>query len=60
MYDYGLSTLEQYGMEAEKTWRVRGALVCRTSQGLWILKEFKSSEKKLKKQQKNLKLQSVQ
>lgn len=58
MYDYGFSTLEQYGIEAERTWRVRGALLCQTQQGLLILKEFKASEKKLKKQQELLQLLS--
>lgn len=51
MYDYGLSTLEQYGITAEGTSRTRGALLCRTEKGLLILKEFHGSEKKLKTRQ---------
>lgn len=54
LYDYGLSTLEQYGLSAKTTTRVRGALVCQTEKGLLILKEFTGSEKKLSKQQELL------
>ena len=54
MYDYGLSTLEQYELTARSTARTRGALLCRTEQGLLILREFRGSEKKLKKQQELL------
>ena len=39
MYDYGLSTLEQYGLTAESTARTRGGLLCRTEKGLVIVKE---------------------
>ena len=46
LYDYGLSTLEQYGLKAETTARTRGALLCHTEKGLLILKEFAGSEKK--------------
>lgn len=56
LYDYGLSTLEQYGVTAETTARTRGALLCHTEKGLLILREFTSSEKKLKKQQELLKV----
>ena len=55
MYDYGLSTLTQYGITAQLASRTRGALVCRTEQGLLILKEFHGSEKKLLFQQELLK-----
>ena len=54
MHDYGLSTLEQYGLTAESTARTRGALLCRTEKGLLIIKEFKGTEKKLQKQQELL------
>ena len=54
MYDYGLSTLEQYGLDAESTARIRGALLCRTEKGPVIIKEFKGTEKKLQKQQELL------
>lgn len=54
LYDYGLSTLAQYELTADRSARTRGALLCYTSQGLLILKEFHGSEKKLKKQQELL------
>lgn len=54
MYDYGLSTLEQYELAVKTTSRTRGALLCHTEQGLFILKEYHGSEKKLKKQQELL------
>lgn len=54
MYDYGLSTLEQYDLTAESTSRTRGALICRTEKGLVLLKEFKGTEKKLLRQQELL------
>ena len=46
MYDYGLSTLTQYGIEVKSSSRTRGALVCRTEQGILLLREFHGSEKK--------------
>ncbi len=54
MYDYGLSTLEQYDLTAQTTSRIRGALLCHTEKGLFILKEYHGSEKKLQKQQELL------
>lgn len=51
MYDYGLSVLEQYGLTASISGRVRGALLCRTEKGPVILREFHGSEKKLAMQQ---------
>ena len=54
LYDYGLSTLAQYELTADRSARTRGALLCYTSQGLLILREFHGSEKKLKKQQERL------
>ena len=54
LYDYGLSTLTQYGITAQSASRTRGALVCRTDQGLLILKQFHGSEKKLQFQQELL------
>ena len=54
LYDYGLGTLAQYELTADRSARTRGALLCYTSQGLLILKEFHGSEKKLKKQQELL------
>ena len=55
MYDYGLSTLTQYGIEVKSSSRTRGALVCRTEQGILLLREFHGSEKKLLFQQEVLK-----
>ena len=54
LYDYGLSTLALYELTADRSARTRGALLCYTSQGLLILREFHGSEKKLKKQQELL------
>ena len=47
MYDYGLSTLSQYDLTAERYARTRGALLCHTQEGLLIMREFHGSEKKL-------------
>ena len=54
MYDYGLSVLEQYGLTATGSSRIRGALLCRTEQGPVVVREFRGSEKKLKMQQELL------
>ena len=54
LYDYGLSTLAQYELTADRSARTRGALLCYTAQGLLILREFRGSEKKLEKQQELL------
>lgn len=54
MYDHGLSTLEQYGLTPETQSRIRGGLLCRTEQGMVIIKEFRGNEEKLKKQQELL------
>ena len=54
MFDYGLSTLEQYDLTVKNTTRVRGAILCQTEEGLFILKEFRGSEKKIQKQQELL------
>lgn len=60
MYDYGLSILEQYGLNAESSARTRGALLCRTEKGLVIIREFGGTEKKLQKQQELLEKLSEQ
>ena len=54
LYDYGLGTLSQYDLTADRSARTRGALLCYTSRGLLILREFHGSEKRLKKQQELL------
>ena len=51
LYDYGLSVLEQYGLTAGSSGRVRGALLCQTEKGSVIIREFHGSEKKLAMQQ---------
>lgn len=55
MYDYGIGTLEKYGLTAEGTSRTRGAVLCRTQKGLFLLREYWGSEKKLAMQQLLLK-----
>ena len=40
LYDYGLDTLAQYELTADRSARTRGALLCYTAQGLLILREF--------------------
>ena len=47
LYDYGLGTLAQYELTADRSARTRGALLCYTTQGLLILREFHGSEKML-------------
>ena len=54
LYDYGLGTLAQYELTADRSARTRGALLCYTAQGLLILREFHGSAKKLEKQQELL------
>ena len=56
MYDYGISTLKQYGLTVQSSSRTRGALLCRTDSGLLILREFYGSEKKLQFQQELLQI----
>lgn len=51
LYDYGLSTLEQYQLTAIKSSRTRGALLCHTEKGSFVIRECHSSEKKLRRQQ---------
>lgn len=54
MYDYGLSILEQYEVTVKDSYRGRGALLCRTQEGLFLIREFRGSEKKLAIQQEIL------
>ena len=56
MYDYGISTLNQYGLTVQSSSRTRSALLCRTDLGLLILREFHGSEKKLQFQQELLQI----
>lgn len=50
MYDRGLSVLEQYGLDAVAVYRGRGALICRTEEGLVLIKEFNGTPRKLERQ----------
>ena len=43
LYDYGLGTLAQYELTADRSARTRGALLCYTSRGFLILREFHGS-----------------
>lgn len=54
MYDYGLSTLSRYPVTLVDSFRVRGALMCRTGNGLFLLREFRGSKVRLEKQQELL------
>ena len=45
LYDYGLGTLAQYELTADRSARTRGALLCYTAQGLLILREFHGAGK---------------
>lgn len=47
MYDYGLSTLEKYGLTDVTTARTRGALLCHSGKDIFLLKEYHGSEQKL-------------
>ena len=42
LYDYGLGTLAQYELTADRSARTRGALLCYTAQGL-LKKSWKNS-----------------
>ena len=46
LYDYGLGTLAQYELTADRSARTRGALLCYTAQGLLILKGISQVLKK--------------
>ncbi|MBD5551763.1 MAG: phosphotransferase [Lachnospiraceae bacterium] len=42
-----VNVLERYDLEVLRTWRVRGAILCETDKGLFILKEYNGSAEKL-------------
>lgn len=44
MKDYGVSVLSQYEMEIYGTHRIRGAILCDTDKGLFLLKETRIEE----------------
>lgn len=47
MNERGTGVLEQYGLEVQKTCRTRGAVLCETSQGPKLLKEWTGSDKRI-------------
>lgn len=47
MRDYGVSVLEQYPIVVKNVRRVRGAVLCETDQGLFLLREAQIREKRL-------------
>lgn len=50
MYDYGLSVMQQYGLNVQHSYRGRGALICQTQEGLYLLRPFVGSVKRLERQ----------
>ena len=42
-----VNVLERYDLEVLRTWKVRGAILCESDKGLFILKEFGGREEKL-------------
>ena len=42
-----VNVLERYDLEVLRTWKVRGAVLCETDKGLFILKEFGGSMEKI-------------
>lgn len=51
MGDKGVSVLESYDLEINRTYKGRGALICETNQGLKILREYHGSLSKLQIQE---------
>ncbi|XCP86076.1 phosphotransferase [Roseburia hominis] len=47
MKDYGVSVLEQYEMEVFSTRRIRGAVLCDTDRGVFLLKETRVAKGRL-------------
>ena len=47
MNERGTGVLEQYGLEVQRTCRTRGAVLCETSQGPKLLKEWTGSDKRI-------------
>lgn len=42
-----VNVLERYDLEVLRTWKVRGAILCETGKGLFILKEYSGSTEKV-------------
>ena len=47
MQDYEQSILEQYNLEVNSTRKTRGAILCDTKLGVFLLKEVQMSESRL-------------
>jgi len=50
MNDWGLSVLNRYPLTVRGTKKVRGALLCDTSDGWYLLQEYRGSEKRLERE----------
>ena len=46
MQEFEQKILEQYDIEVSSTRKVRGAVLCETNKGLFLLKEITTSEKR--------------
>ena len=47
MQEFEQKILEQYDIEVHSTRKVRGAVLCETNKGLFLLKEIATSEKRI-------------
>ena len=47
MQEFEQKILEQYDIEVSSTRKVRGAVLCETNKGLFLLKEITTSEKRI-------------
>ena len=47
MNDRAVNVLEQYDMEVTRTYKGRGVIICDTSDGLRVLKEYRGKAEKL-------------
>lgn len=47
MKENEINVLEQYDIDINSTRKVRGAILCETNQGFYLLKEFSSSKKRI-------------
>ena len=47
MQEFEQKILEQYDIEVNSTRKVRGAVLCETNKGVFLLKEVTTSEKRI-------------
>ena len=47
MKENEVSVLDQYDIDIKSTRRIRGAILCATNQGLFVLRELMISEKRI-------------